>query len=146
MSRTRWALAGGLGLYGAIAVFTAMLVVGIGAGSILTGGDVLTPILGTLVIGLYALALAGIGITFGGIVGTSFAAEVVAAVVIVTFLIDLLAPALQLPDWMHQLALTAHLGQPMVGTWDWPGMIACLVIAAGGVLLGAWGVGRRDVG
>jgi ABC-2 type transport system permease protein len=145
MSRKRWALAGGLGLYGAIAVFTAMLVIGIGVGSILTGGDVLTPVLGTLVVGLYALALAGIGIAFGGIVGTSFAAEVVAAVVIVTFLIDLLVPALQLPDWMHQLALTAHLGQPMVGVWDPVGMIACLVLAVGGVLLGAWGMARRDV-
>lgn len=145
MSRIRWALAGGLGLYGAIVVFTAMLVIGIGIGSIITGGDVLTPVLGTLVIGLYAVALAGVGIAFGGIVGTSFAAEVVAGVVILTFLVDLLVPALQLPDWMHQLALTAHLGQPMVGVWGWPGMIACLVIAVGGVLLGAWGMARRDV-
>ena len=118
MSRTRWALLGGLGLYGAIAFFTGMMVVGIGVGSILTGGDVLTPVLGTLVIGLYALALAGIGIAWGGIVGTSFAGEVVALVVIVTFLLDFLVPALELPDWIRQPALTAHLGQPMVGVWD----------------------------
>ena len=96
-------------------------------------------------IGLYALALAGIGIALGGIVGTSFAAEVVAAVVIVTFFIDLLVPALQLPDWIRQLALTAHLGQPMVGVWDIGGVVACLAIAVGGILLGAWGMARRDV-
>ena len=66
--------------------------------------------------------------------------------VIATFLIDLLAPALKLPDWVHQLALTAHLGQPMVGLWDAGGIVACLVIAVGGLLLGAWGVSRRDIG
>ena len=145
MSRVRWALESGLGLYAAIAVFTAMLVIGIGVGSILTGGDVVTPVLGTLVIGLYALALAGIGIAWGGVVGTSFAGEVVALVVIVTFLLDFLVPALELPDWLRQPALTAHLGQPMVGTWDPAGMVACAVIAAAGLLLSAWGMSRRDV-
>jgi ABC-2 type transport system permease protein len=145
MSRVRWVLQSGLGLYGAIAVFTAMLVVGVGFGSILTGGDVLTPILGTLVIGLYALALAGIGIAFGGVFGTSLAGEVVAAVVILAFLVDFLVPALELPGWIRQLALTAHLGQPMVGVWDWVGMAGCVVIAAGGLLLSAWGIARRDV-
>jgi hypothetical protein len=63
----------------------------------------------------------------------------------VTYLIDLIAPALKLPDWIHQLALSSHLGQPMVGVWDWGGVAACLVLAAGGLLIGAWGVGRRDV-
>jgi ABC-2 type transport system permease protein len=145
MSRRRWALGSGLGLYGAVGMFTAMLATGIGIGSFITGGDVLTPILGTLVIGLYALALAGIGIAFGGIAGTAFAAEVVAAIVILTFLDDLLVPALSLPDWIRQLALTAHLGQPMVGVWDWVGMTGCGVIAVGGLLLSAWGIARRDV-
>ena len=64
---------------------------------------------------------------------------------ILTFVIDLLAPALELPDWVHQLALTSHLGQPMVGIWDWVGMGACVVIAAGGLLLGGWGFSRRDI-
>jgi putative exporter of polyketide antibiotics len=64
----------------------------------------------------------------------------------VTFLIDLLAPALKLPDWVHQLALTAHMAQSMVGSWDVPGITACLVLAIGGLLLGGWGMGRRDVG
>jgi len=50
-----------------------------------------------------------------------------------------------LPDWVHQLALTAHLGQPMTGAWDPVGIVACVAIAAGGVLLGAWGMSRRDV-
>ena len=145
MSRMRWAVSSGLGLFGAIGVLTALLALGVGLGSSITGGDVLTPILGTLVIGAYAAALAGIGLAVGGLISTSFAAEVVAAIVIATFMLDLLVPALSLPDWVRQIALTAHLGQPMVGTWDWAGLAACAVLAIGGLLAGAWGVARRDV-
>ncbi len=145
MSRVRWAIHGGLGLFAAIGAFTVLVSGGIALGSAMTGGDVATPILGSLVIGLYALALAGIGLAIGGVFSTSFAGEVVALIVIVSFLLDIVVPALKLPDWIRQLALSAHLGQPMVGIWDWAGMTACVVIAVGGLLLGAWGIARRDV-
>jgi polyether ionophore transport system permease protein len=145
LSRVRWALSAGLGLFGAIAVLTALLALGVGVGSAITGGDVLTPILGTLVIGAYAAALAGIGMAVGGVISTSFAGEAVAAIVIATFMLDLLVPALSLPDWVRQVALTAHLGQPMLGTWDPFGIAACAVLAIGGLLIGAWGMARRDV-
>ena len=145
MSRARWGVAGGLGVMAAIAVMTAIITVGIGIGSMLAGGDVATPILGSVVLGLYAAALAGIGLAVGGLVRTSIAGETVAGIVIVTFVIDIIAPALKWPDWVHQLALSSHLGQPMIGTWDWPGMIACVVIAFGGVALAGFGIGRRDV-
>lgn len=145
MSRVRWAIRGGLGLYLAIVLFAAIVAIGVGIGSAITGGDVATPVAGTAVIGLYALALAGIGVAFGGLVSTSFAGELVALVVIVTFLVDLIVPAMRWPDALRQLALTAHLGQPMVGIWDWAGMAACVAIAAGGLALGAWGLARRDV-
>src|SRR5205807_1645820 len=87
------------------------------------------------------LALAGLGLAWGGVIGTGFAGEFVGFLVILTFLIDLLIPALQLPEALHQLALTSHLGQPMVGVWDWGGMLACIALAAGGLVpgaLGAW--------
>ena len=145
MSRTRWALMGGLGVFGAVAVLTAIVVLGIGLGSLIAGGDVVTPILGSLVLGLYAAALVGIGLAVGGIFSTSFAGEVVAGIVILTFVIDTVVPPLDLPDWIRQLALTSHMGQPMLGDWDWAGMAACVVIAVGGLFLCAWGVGRRDV-
>ena len=90
-------------------------------------------------------ALIGIGVAVGGLWRTSLAAEVVALFVVATYLLDLLAPPLNLPDWVHQLALTAHFGQPMVGNWDVVGVIACLVLAVGGVAVGAWGMSRRDV-
>ena len=145
VSRVRWMIAGGVGVMAAIVVLTLVIGLGVAAGAGLAGGDVATPILGSVVIGLYAAALAGIGIAFGGLVTASLAGEFVAAVVIVTFLIDFLVPALQWPDWIRQLALTSHLGQPMIGAWDWFGMGACVVLAVGGILLGAWGLARRDV-
>jgi ABC-2 type transport system permease protein len=146
LSRAAWVLRGGLGLYAAIGMMTLVIMVAIGIGSVSAGGaDVTTPIIGTLVLGLYALALAGIGIAFGGLVTTAFAGEIIALLVILTFVIDTVVPALKLPDWVQQLALTAHLGHPMVGVWDWPGMGLLTVIAVGGLLLGTWGVNRRDV-
>ena len=145
MSRVRWAVSGGVGLLAAIVVMTAVIALGIGIGSAIAGGDVATPIVGTVVLGLYAAALAGIGLAVGGLVSTSIAAETVAAIVILTFVIDIIAPALKWPDWVHQLALSSHLGQPMIGTWDWPGMAACVVFAVAGVLVAGWGMARRDV-
>lgn len=145
MSRWRWAVSGGVGLLAAIAALTGLLALGVGLGSAITGGDVATPILGTTVLGLYAAALAGIGLAVGGLVRTTIAGEAVAAVVIATFVIDLVAPALKLPDWVHQIALTSHMGQPMLGTWDWAGIVACLVLAIGGLALSGQGIRRRDV-
>ena len=72
-------------------------------------------------------------------------ANAVIAFVIGTFLVDILGPALNLPDVVQQLALTRHVGEPMLGTWDPGGLVACLVLAVGGLGLGAWGLRRRDV-
>ena len=130
LGRGRWAVDAGVGVMAAIAVMTAILAVAIGAGAVIGGGDVLTPVAGTLVLGLYAAALAGIGLAVGGVFRPSIAGETVAAIVILTFLLDLVAPALKWPDWVHQLALTSHMGQPMIGVWDWAGIAACLVLAS----------------
>ena len=101
--------------------------------------------LGSAALGIYASAIVGLGVAIGGLWRTSIAGEIAALVVVATYLIDLLAPPLRLPDWFHQLALTAHMGQPMVGQWDATGVVACVVIAVGGILLGAWSMSRRDV-
>jgi ABC-2 type transport system permease protein len=145
LARARWAITSGLGVFAAIAVMTALLALGVGVGVAVGGGGLTIPILGTVVLGLYAAGLAGVGLAAGGVVRTSLAAEAVAVLVIATFLIDLMAPALQLPDWVHQLALTDHMGQPMIGNWDWGGIAACLVLALGGLALSGWGFSRRDV-
>jgi len=144
LARSRWAVSSGLGVYAAIAVMTAVVAAGIGIGALGAGSDAITPMAGTMTLGLYAAALAGVGFAIGGF-RTSIAAETVALVVVATYLVDLIVPALSLPDWVHQLALTAHLGQPMIGVWDPAGVVACLVLATVGLALGGWGMRRRDV-
>lgn len=145
MTRARWVIAGGAAAGVAVVLMTAILALGIGLGASAGGSTAGDAILGSASLGLYAVAIVGIGVAVGGLWRTSLAAEIAALVVVATYLIDLLAPPLKLPDWIHQLALTAHLGQPMVGQWDVTGVVACAVIAVGGVLLGAWGMARRDV-
>ena len=145
LARARWVIAGGIGAFAAAAVMAVLFAIGVGIGAAFAGSDVAGPVSGALVLGVYAAAMVGVGLAVGGLWRTSLAAEIVAAVVMAGFLLDLLAPALKLPDWVRQFALTAHLGQPMVGNWDPVGIILCLAVAVGGMLLGAWGMRGRDV-
>ena len=138
-------ISGGIAAIAAVVLMTAIVAVAIGLGATAGGSAAGDALLGSASLGLYAIAIVGVGVAVGGLWRTSLAAEIAALVVVVTYLIDLLAPALKLPDWVHQLALTAHLGQPMIGHWDVVGIVACLVVAVGGVLLGAWGIKRRDI-
>ncbi len=145
MARARWVIAGGVASILAIVVMTVILAAGIGLGAAAGGVAADQAMLGSAALGIYAAAIVGVGFAIGGLWRTSLAAEIAALVVVATYLIDLLAPALKLPDWFHQLALTAHLGQPMIGQWDIAGVVACAVIAVGGIVLGAFGMSRRDV-
>lgn len=145
MSRSRWVITGGIAALVAVALMTVVFAAGIAIGAAssgLSGGDA---VLGTAALGLFAAAVVGIGFAVGGVWRTSLAAEIAAIFVVVTYLIGLIGPALQLPDWFNNLALTNHYGQPMVGNWDIWGVVASIVIAVGGILIGAWGVTRRDV-
>ena len=145
MTRSRWVLAGGAAAILAVAVMTLLLALGIGLGAAAASATPGDAILGSVSLGLYATAIVGIGVAIGGLWRTSLAAEIAALLVVATFLLDLLAPALSLPDWMHQLALTAHMGQPMIGHWDPVGIVLCVGIAAGGIAIGAFGISRRDI-
>ena len=145
ISRRSWMLRSGLGVLAAIALMTLTIALATGLGAAVAVSDALTPIAGTLALGLFAAALAGIGFAVAGLVRPSAAAETVAVGVVATYRVDLLVPALDLPEGLHRLALTAHLGQPMVGVWDAAGVVACLVLAVGGLLLGARGFARRDL-
>jgi len=131
-------------VYAGIVVIAAIMAVCVYLGAAASGSDALTPMAGTIVLGLYAAALVGVGFAVGGW-RTSVAAEIVALVVVATYLIDLLSPALSLPNWFHQIALTSHLGQPMVGQWDPVGVVACIVLAVGGLAVGGWGLRNRDI-
>jgi ABC-2 type transport system permease protein len=145
LARPRWVLAGALATLASIALIVVITAIGIAIGATMTGGDVLTPVVGTLVILVYAAGLAGVGFAVGGIFGTGIAAPTVAVVTIVTWFLNIVAPALDFPQLVQDLALSAHLGQPMLGRWDPVGIVACLALAVGGVLFGMWGFTRRDL-
>jgi ABC-2 type transport system permease protein len=146
LTRARWAVASGVATWLAVAVVAVLLAGAIALGVASVGQDPVTPAVGTLVLALYGIALAGVGIGVGGWFGPAFAAPAVLVVAIGTFLLDLLGPALRLPDWVAQLALTTHLGEPMIGSWDVAGIVAYLVLAVGGLAIGALGMSRRDIG
>jgi ABC-2 type transport system permease protein len=145
LARIRWALAGGTGMLVNVAIFVAFTAVGIGLGVASTGSDPVTPLVGSLVLALYAAAVVGIGLAVGGLLGARFAAPVVVVFVIVTWFIQLVGPVLNLPTLVRQLALTSHFGQPMVGVWDPGGIVLALAITAAGIALGAWSFARRDL-
>lgn len=145
LTRVRWAVANGIGTWLGIAVISGFLAASLAIGVSAAGGQVDAPLAGTLVLALYGVALAGTGFAVGGLFGPSVAAPAVTALVIGTFLLDILGPALTLPDWLQQVALSNHLGEPMLGTWDAAGIVACVVLAVGGLAVGAWGLQRRDV-
>ena len=95
----------GIGVYLAIVAMTVVLAAAVGLGALAAGSHAATPMLGSIVLGLYAAAIAGIGFAVGGVFRTSIAAEVAALAVTLTFLIDLVAPALtkareQLPQYI----------------------------------------------
>jgi ABC-2 type transport system permease protein len=146
LTRARWALASGVAVWLGIGVTIALVAVALAIGVALTGDDPIEPAVGLLAVALYGGAMAGTGFAVGGLTRTSLAAPTVVAVTIGTFLIQILAPALKLPDWVQQLALSDHVGYPLVGSWDPAGLVACAVLAAGGLIVGAWGLARRDVG
>jgi ABC-2 type transport system permease protein len=146
LTRVRWAAASGVAVWLAILLVTGLLAAAVALGVASVGQDAATPAMGTLVLAVYGAALAGIGVAIAGVVRASIAAAVVLAVTVGTFLVDLLVPILRLPEWLGQLALTTHLGEPMIGAWDGAGMIACLALSLGGLALGSWGMSRRDVG
>jgi ABC-2 type transport system permease protein len=145
LARARWAISTGTGMFAAVAVMTGIIAAGFAIGAASSGSDALTPLVGTLALGLFALAATGAGLAIGGVFRTSVAAEIVALLVVVTYLIDLLAPLFKLPDWVHQLALSSQMGRPMIGEWELVGVVASLALALGGMGLGAWGISRRDV-
>ena len=146
LSRARWVAAGGIAVIVGAAIVTALAAAGIAIGSAIVGSEISGPVLGTLAIGLFAAAMGGIGVAVGGLIRTSIAAPVVAIVTIVTWFLDILGPAFGLPDAVQQLALTSHYGFTMLGDWDPVGIVTSIVLAVGGVALGAWGFRRRDLG
>ncbi|HEX6140704.1 MAG TPA: ABC transporter permease subunit [Candidatus Limnocylindria bacterium] len=145
LERVRWALSGAVGMLVNVAIFAALAAAGIAIGVSTAGADVATPVAGSLILGVYAVALVGIGMAVGGLFGTRLAAPVVVVFVLLTWFVQFTGGLLKLPDAVMQLALTSHYGQTFVGVWDWVGVAVSVGIAIVGIGLGAWGFRRRDL-
>jgi putative exporter of polyketide antibiotics len=147
-ARRAWAIRSTVAVMTGIAIITGLLVVGVLVGALtqtaaLDAGQVA---IGVSILGLYAMALAGVGLAVGGLVRPNLAAPVTIALALGFFLWDLIGSIAKFPDVLLDLALNRHLGQPMLGQYDWPGMAVCAALAIGGVALCAVGMARRDVG
>ena len=145
IGRAAWMLRSGLGALLAVVLVATFIASAAALGAASLGNDAVTPFVGSFVMALYGTALAGIGLAVGGLFRPGYGAGVVLAVTILSFLDVILATALKLPGWVADLALGSHYGQPIVGDWDPVGVIASVVLAIGGLAIGAWGLARRDV-
>lgn len=145
VTRLGWAVRSGAGTLLAVAWFGVLTGVLIAAGVVAQGDDPTMPFAGALVLALYAAALVGVGIAVAGLLRPGMAAGVAAGLGLTFYLLDTLGSAIGLPQELLDLSLTEHLGQPMAGNFDAAGMLACAVLAMGGMLLGAWGLARRDI-
>jgi ABC-2 type transport system permease protein len=145
ISRVRWMLSSGAGVLCAVALATLTLAVIVAFAVWTQAGKLADPVAGTLILGLAAAGFTGVGLAVGGLVRSSLAAPATGFMAIATFLLDTLGTALKLPDPILQLSIFKHLGQPMAGLYEAEGIAASLVLAVGGLLLGAWGLQRRDL-
>ena len=144
--RTTWMIQSGLAVFTAILIAAVTMAVLVALPIASQGADVVSPAVGILVIGLAVMGLCGIGLAAGGLIRSSLAAPVAALAVLATFVLDILGPALKLPDAVLQLSIYQHLGKPLAGSYDPVGIVIAAVLAFGGLLVGAWGLRRRDIG
>src|SRR3970282_747638 len=66
-ARAAWAIAGGVAAILAIAVMTVLFALGIGLGAASGGVAAGEPMVGSIALGLYAAAIAGVGVAGGGL-------------------------------------------------------------------------------
>jgi ABC-type Na+ efflux pump permease subunit len=145
LSRARWLLATGAGTYASLALFSLTVALLTALGAARGGEDGLQAFAGVWVGGLYAAALAGLGLAVLGSGRVELAGAVPAALAIGCYAFDVLGSIVRVPPQVAALSLSHHLGQPMIGVYDWPGIALFAALAVGGLAAGAWGLGHRDV-
>jgi ABC-2 type transport system permease protein len=145
LSRVRWFVASGAAAFAAVGISTTVagLLIAVALGA--AGGDVVDPFIGSAVLALYGCAFVGIGLAVAGLGWPRYAAVVAGAVSIASYLLGALGNALRLPDWLIDLSLSQHIGRPMTGGFDAGGLVVMVVVAIGGLFVGAWGMARRDL-
>ncbi|TAJ99205.1 MAG: hypothetical protein EPO36_13010 [Chloroflexota bacterium] len=146
IGRFAWALRSAAAVLAAIAVTTAVMALAVAAGTVLQGDDPTGPAVGISILGLYGMALAGIGLAVGGLVRPGHAGPVTLAVGLGSYIFNLVGTILEWPDAILDIAPQRHLGQPMLGNIDEAGLLILGTLAVGGVVLCALGIRRRDIG
>ncbi|MDQ2807839.1 MAG: ABC transporter permease [Chloroflexota bacterium] len=73
------------------------------------------------------------------------AVPVVAAVVVAMFILDALAPLLQLPDWVARLSIFTQYGHPLIVGWQADGLAVLTLASVALLALALWGIARRDI-
>jgi len=146
LARLRWFLVTGLATLAAVGITVLVAASMIALVLVGVGGDAVGPFLGSAVLALYGGAFVGIGLAIAGLGRPRQAAIAAGAVSIASYLLGSLGNALGLPEWVVDLSLSEHVGRPMSGIFDPVGLVAMAVLALGGLLLGAWGFARRDLG
>ena len=122
----------------------AMTAIGISIGAATTDSEVVTPLVGTLVLGLYAAALAGVGMAIGGVLGTRIAGPAVVLIRSSPGSADHWAAPR--PTGRGPPARADDALRPADGRRMGPGRDrSSLALAVGGVAIGAWGFARRDL-
>jgi ABC-2 type transport system permease protein len=143
--RRTWALRSGFGAQAALAVTVVIVALMLALGAALDGSEPVPPLIGGLVAGLYAAAIAGAGFAAAGLLSPTAGVAVASALAVGSYLLDFIGSALRLPDVVLDLALSRHLGRPMLGEYDVIGLAVCALLAVGGVVVAAWGLERRDL-
>jgi putative exporter of polyketide antibiotics len=143
--RASWFLRSAGGLLLGVVVMGVLIGLGPAIGALAQGDEWPSLFGGGLVLGLYGAALIGIGFAVAGFGWPGLAAIAVGAFTLIFYLLDLLGGLLGLPADLLNLSLTRHLGRPMIGEYDWAGLVACAALAVGGLLVGAWRFARRDL-
>ena len=146
IGRAGWTIRSGAAVLAAVAISTGMLSLAVAVGATIQGTDPVGPALGVGVLAAYAMALAGIGLAVGGLVRPSVAAPTTLVLGLGFYLFDLVGSIVGLPSGVLDLSLTRHLGRPMIGDFDQGGILACAVLAVGGLVVCALGMRRRDIG
>ena len=143
--RRTWALRSGFGAQAALAVTVLIVAFMLALGAALDGSSPVPPLIGGLVSGLYAAAIAGAGIGAAGLVSPTAGIAVASVLAVGSYLLDFIGGALRLPAVVLDLALSRHLGRSMLGEYDAIGLAVCAFLAVGGVVVAAWGLERRDL-
>ena len=86
-----------------------------------------------------------VGFVVAGLGWPQFAGLVVAGLALAFYLLDLIGSILRLSDDVMNLTLNRHLGKPMIGNYDTGGLVFCLAVAIGGLLVAALLYSRRDL-